>query len=557
MSTLVRYLDFLSDPLSREEIRARLLQEPAWNQECRALPTFERQMGIASISEAYFPLPAQCRLTEELQLIIRSGYRNRVVDTETVAPGINKGTSQYEKYDCKLLDVHFEVDNSHLSACLLGYPGTGKSSAVGRALALLAPRQIIKHQAVSPQVVWLKVPCPISPTLKSFCIAFYEALSGAVKDPQIKRAFGHHNADVDQMPREVVRLARNHAIGVLVVENVHNLAKASEAGRILGLLEDVSGEAGVPIYLVGTNAAAEVIHKAPRTALRSVGFGSEVWERMPQGPEWDQFLGRLWKHQWTRKETPLMPKLSSVFYDHSQGIVSLAVKLYQRTQSAIIRQAEILRATDCSGDDAATKEEVITPSFVEAVADYLFGQVHPLLDALRTRDPAKLFGFEDFRPLPREAKRMQEDLRTEQKVAAEAEPEKPAVSPEEAPDATDEEIREAVKSADETAALMMRLGRSVLLQAGCSAEEAGTYLDEIVDTLEGKLAQNQQKFFKEIDRRIEKRKVELRRVDDPQAARDPNTFEEGDLRRVLGRQGDVVRELKRASIDGRRGLARR
>ena len=46
---------------------------------------------------------------------------------------------------------------------------------------------------------------------------------------------------------------------------------------------------------------------SPSESLRRVPLlgakgTSEVWDRIPNGPEWDDFFARLWRYQWTRNE---------------------------------------------------------------------------------------------------------------------------------------------------------------------------------------------------------------------------------------------------------------
>jgi hypothetical protein len=558
-SASVSYLKALGAPLSSQEIHAGLASEPLWSGEVRALPALERQMGIASISKSFQPLPAHCRLAEEIQVILRSGYANRIGEPSKAKAENFQIKSHHVSYSYQAMDLPLIADNSGLSGCLLGYPGTGKSTAIKRALSLISPQPLKRHVGLSPQLVWLDMACPVTPTVKAFCLSFLEALGRAIENPEIKGVFGHPTASVDALPSEVVRLARNHAIGLLVIDDIQHLraVKNGEDKRILELLETLSGQAGVPVLLVGTNAAAEVVCGAPRTALRSVGFASEVWERVAQGPEWDRFLRWLWRYQWTRVETPLTSKLSSVFYDRCQGILSLAVKLYQRTQVAVIRQAEILKSVECQGEDALIKQEQITPAFVEAVSDYLFEPVQSLMDALRSRDPAKLYGFEDFRPLPSEAKRMKEDKKAEEE-GRRSDPEEQmddTQSDGTSPDATDEEIKETIKSTEKVTEEMLAMARDICLEAGCGDTETDKYLAEIMDVLRYKIHEQRQKFFQELEGRLKARKARLRRADDPaDEPAEPSQYNKEDLRRILAGLGDAHFKLRTAEIDGRRGL---
>lgn len=559
-SSEVSYMQALKAPLSRADIRAMLTSEPAWSPDVRSLPMIERQMGVMSLSKAFFPLPAQCRLAEELQLVLHSGYANRHGVIKYEKPKRLRPTSNKVTYEYELINTNLIADNSHLSGCLLGFPGTGKSTVVQKTMPLFAKSQIERHEKLSPQIAWLTMSCPIGPTLKSFCIAFLDALGTAIGNTEVTGVFAHGTAAVDRIPGEIENLARNHAIGILVVDDIQHLRAVNngEEKQILGLLETLSGKAGVPVLLVGTNAAAEVVCNSPRTALRSVGVASEVWERIPKGPEWDDFFGRLWRYQWTCNETELTAPLSEIFHDRSQGIASLAVKLYQRTQSAIIRQADLLKNANCVGEEVLTRDEIITPAFVEAVSEFLFAPVQPLLDALRSRDPAKLFGFEDFRPLPSEAKRMKaekekREAAEEQRHDSDEMSDTPASDDEEA-DRTDEEIEQIIKTAQMATKELLEMGREVFREARCTDEEIDSFLAEITDVLGDKIHEKRRKFFAEIEGRLKLRNSKIRRADDPAARQHPSQFAKDDLRRILWKQSDILSNLQAAKIDGRTGL---
>src|SRR2546429_9949842 len=89
---------------------------------------------------------------------------------------------------------------------------------------------------------------------------------------------------------------------------------------------------------------------------RGTGQGDLIWDRMQNDQEWQKFVKKLLRAQYTRKKvgpddpatSPSQndssgnpPKtLTDVLYDESQGITDLAVKLYIFAQERAIDSAK-------------------------------------------------------------------------------------------------------------------------------------------------------------------------------------------------------------------------
>jgi hypothetical protein len=81
-----------------------------------------------------------------------------------------------------------------------------------------------------------------------------------------------------------------------------------------------------------------------------------------------------------KKQIPLTEELSNVFYEESQGIIDIFIKLYA--------MAQIQAITDGT--------EFITPQLIKQVANKHLQLVKPFLTALKTNDVRKLASFGDL-----------------------------------------------------------------------------------------------------------------------------------------------------------------
>lgn len=554
----ISYGSALGAELSVDEIREKLTSGPAWSPEVRTRPHADRLMGISLLSEFYFPVWRQRRLAENLQAVLRNGYANRYFDPDKVIRKEMTQTSQGITGIYNVKDIERCTDNTRLSGALLGLPWCGKSTTVRRVIDMFEkhyPRIDHEKYDVSPQLLTLVIDCPVDSTLKAFCLAFIDAIDAAHAGAQIKAVFGHAEAYIGGLPETVVRLAKNYAIGLLIVDDIQNLGESAESQKVLQLLMRLSSNAGVPVLLMGTNAAAATICGSFKAGLWSSGEASAVWPRLSSGREWDDFIEALWPYQWTCAETPLSEELSNILYLESQGVIGLAVLMYQRIQSLLIQKSRQFSDTPLTQENAAVKGELITPEVIRVVAAHYFQTVAPMIDALRTNDPAKLSGYPDLRPLPTEARRMKmasEDMDTQSA-------ERTTSEDVEQRDLEDEDVTSKTEKGTEPKPVFTRdqireYGRQALTAAIGEHERVADYLRDIEDILKKKEHEDPRRFFREIEKRINAAKRQYRRLDDPNEKWNPARLNSDDLRKVLKPGLDPLMALSDAGIDGTAGF---
>src|SRR5260370_20644350 len=142
---------------------------------------------------------------------------------------------------------------------------------------------------------------------------------------------------------DMATVAENHYIGVLVIDEIQRLSVAKSGGAeiLLNFFIQLVNEIGIPVVLVGTYKALQVLSRQFSQMRRGTGQGDLIWDRMQNDKEWQQFVKKLFRAQYTRKkfapDDPATsssqndssgnpPKtLSDVLYDESQGITDLAV----------------------------------------------------------------------------------------------------------------------------------------------------------------------------------------------------------------------------------------
>lgn len=436
-----------------------------------------------------------------------------------------------------------------IGATLFAMPGMGKTTTTERVLARFNQR--VDRTGLAPRISWLHLKASHA-NLRLFCAEFLQSLSEVTEDPRIRKVFLAQNATKDLLPAAVVELSKVHSLGCLVIDDLQNLmtTENGDLAKIRALLKRLQKEAGVSIILLGTPAGAAFIESELEAALAFSGTASDVWDRLEFDESWDHFLTALWPFQWTRNRTELDHTLSAHMYDRSQGVISLAIKLYQRIQKEAIRLGE--RALE-RRSDVSFIDERITPELIDAVGDWCFKPLHPHLDALRSRDILKLSAFADLKPLRGEARRIdaqrqaltavnpEEQVQREEEHLEQAETQ---VEAEDLQDATDEEISEYKARIDFVTDTLCKAARLAMSGAEIDHERQDEIIRKVSEGVDDKIHLEPRKFLKEIERRIVIIERRRKKVKD----RERRSLSESDLDFILKPGTDVLLSIKNSGL---------
>ena len=372
---------------STRELHDQLLSVPYFDEKETAYPAHVRKHCIVRLTKCFLPQARQVDLAGKFSLLLRQGYVGRNPLTHEYLHHLQNG---YDRIEGKSLEaaVSKPVQNTANSFALLGCPGVGKTLAMNCVLEQYP--QVIRHEQprVLVQIVWLRLEAPALGSLKQLCIDFFEAVDKLIGTDYVKRyATG---TGVEQMLVHMAYVSQLHALGVLVIDEIQHL-RGVKVGpdALMKFLVKLVNTIGLPVIPIGTLGALEILQGSFSQARRSTGLGSLLWDRMSADAVWDNFLKKLWKYQWTTPRTELTDELNAAFYDESQGVADLAVKLFMLAQLRLVSISEVRKDIP----------ETLTVDLIRRVAKEEFFLVAPMIEALRENDAVKLSKYDDLRAL--------------------------------------------------------------------------------------------------------------------------------------------------------------
>jgi hypothetical protein len=391
--TLPEYLEnpfitALPPLMSEQEVIASLSEKPHFDKRERYYPDHLRCACIMRLARHYFiPLKRHLTLETRLAQLIRQGYDGR---------NISDGS-----FHNHLRDNHDRVINRNLFSCrnvaqstatalsLVGCSGIGKTISVARILSRYP--QIIEHDEpyCFQQIAWLKLECPHMGSARQLCLDFFDSIDRLLGTNYFRQ---FHRGNLDLLSSQVGRVATQHGLGLLVIDEIQHLisGKGKDREQLLNFLLALINKVGVPMLLVGTMAAVPLLNDTLRNARRASGLGSLIWERLTREDSWDYFIDDLWRYQWTRHPTQITKEIKDCFYKETQGIFDLAVKLFILAQFYAIQLS--------FDDPQGYGSEQLTADLLHQVAEENFKLLKPMLTALTLGDRETIASYDDIRP---------------------------------------------------------------------------------------------------------------------------------------------------------------
>ncbi len=365
-------------PEDDDEIFRRLAKIPEFTESELSLPPMLRSLLPQRLGHFMFPMAQHIRVYKSIYAQIIDGYRYR-------NPLTTEGQSilHHAEHACR---PHFNK-TSTISFCT-GISGIGKTTLVN-AIAESFGSPVIRHSNyqgnpfTETQITYLKGNAPDQCSPKSLCATLGELVDSMLGTNHGARLFSQ-KSNRTQHVITLRKMLENYHVGLLIIDAFENISLARAGGKeeLSALIGNLRDGLGVPILLVGTYRAAQILDNNMSTARRFSEGGYHELQKpsSPGDDDWVEFCKVLWSYQWLRKPVNLTEEIRDTLYDCSQGITGIVLTLFIKAQIAAI--------------DSGT--EVVNAKMLKSVYRNNLQPIHDMVNALRSGDIKALSRYEDL-----------------------------------------------------------------------------------------------------------------------------------------------------------------
>ncbi|WP_270567735.1 ATP-binding protein [Clostridium beijerinckii] len=366
----------------KEEIVTILSQNLKISKKELELDEYVRIHMLQRIYKGVFQvLPIHIKVFNMIDTLMRQGYIDRNPFNPEYIRHINKLGNKLINKDFSM-SVNSNFITTASCGLLIGFSGMGKTRIVNKVLEKIP--QLIYHNSYSNtdfnaiQVTWIKLEAPHNSSLKALSLNFIMKIDELIGSRNMER-YAVKNLSVDAMLPIMGQLANNINLGLLVIDELQHLNK--NTSQIMNYFVALMNTFGVPILLIGTPACYDMLTGELRIARRVTGSGEIIWNNMQNDKEFRLFINGIWKNQYVRNKTKLDEEMINLFYEKTQGISDLVVKLFVNTQKVAIER----------------NIETITKDLVEKVWAKEFKLLSPMIGSIQTKNKAKMFQYNDIK----------------------------------------------------------------------------------------------------------------------------------------------------------------
>ncbi|WP_158541004.1 ATP-binding protein [Sporosarcina sp. BI001-red] len=376
-------------PLVNEETKIKkLMVNPVFSIKERDMENMYRLQMVNRMYQFFQPLPIHLEIWDAIHNLLIEGYIARNPFDPAYVRHLNDSGKQVIN---RSYDINNRSNFRTTAGCgtLFGFSGMGKTTSVNRVLNNIP--QIIVHNEYKGQhfnqiqMVWLKIDSPSVSSLKALCLQFIMRIDELLGTNNYQKHVSR-NTSVDAMLPLIGQLAKNIALGLLIIDETQNIKNRGKE-QIMNFFVSLVNS-GVNLLLIGTPGAYKLFGDELRIARRLTGNSEIVFNNMEYDNEFKFLLESIWRYQWTSKQVGLTEEIMKVIYYETQGISDLVVKLFVYSQQKAI----------------STKKEMISASLIQSVAKEKFKLMKEMVDAIRSGNPYKMSAYEDIKRIEKSNK---------------------------------------------------------------------------------------------------------------------------------------------------------
>lgn len=350
---LIEAVKSMPPMLAGEELVYALTVLPEYDERICKESKAVRLMALSNLYSVYLPSPMSLEIYSKLYLSLLRSLQKK---NTTVAV-----QQRYENNKSIRQQAYSGIIGGSDSYTIIGASGIGKSSAISRAVSLIAHKRLIETEHPYSRIIpCLTVQCPFDSSVKGLLLEILRKADEELGTRYYEHALKSRAATVDMLIGVVSTVALNH-IGLLIVDEIQNVANSKNGKSLVGMLTQLINNSGISICMVGTPESTVFFEQAMQLARRSLGL---QYGRLECNQYFHDFCCALFRYQYVKQRSDVTPAIIEWLYEHSAGVIAVVVSLVHDAQEiAILNDIEELNMEVLN--EAYQKRLVLLHSYIE------------------------------------------------------------------------------------------------------------------------------------------------------------------------------------------------
>lgn len=283
-----------------------------------------RLMALSDIYKIYVPSQMSLEIYSKLYLSLLHSLQKKTTKTSIVQRNQNHKAIHDNEYN--------GIIGGSDSFTIIGTSGIGKSSAITRAIKLITENRIIEIKKPFMKIIpCVVVQCPFDSSVKGLLLEVLRKVDEELESSYYENAVKNRTT-TDMLIGVVSQVALNH-IGLLIVDEIQNVANSKNGKSLVGSLTQLINNSGISVCMVGTPESIVFFEQAMHLARRSLGLQYNV---MSYDAYFQSFCKVMFNYQYLKKRTEITAAIMEWLYEHSAGVVSVVVSLIHDAQEIAI-----------------------------------------------------------------------------------------------------------------------------------------------------------------------------------------------------------------------------
>lgn len=320
-------IEFMPKMLVGNELKEALSVFPHYAVSIRKASVSERLIELSRLYDVYCPSPMTEEIYCRLYLALLRSLQKKQTKTATLQGNLNRQGI-----------TNGTIGGSD-SFTILGMSGIGKSSAIGRAISLIAPKPIILTQEPYARIApIITVQTPYDCSVKGLLLEILREVDKALDTNYHSYAI-KARATTDSLIGSVANVCL-HSVGLLIIDEFQNICSKNGA-NLMGTLLNLINSSGISVAMVGTLETKAFFSNASfQLSRRSLGL---EYGTLPLDQYFISLCRTLTSFLYVKNDFALTDEVINWLYQHSNGITSVVVSLIKDAQEiAMLNGSEVL-----------------------------------------------------------------------------------------------------------------------------------------------------------------------------------------------------------------------